>query len=51
MWPTPSTRRYRPALTQALGGTKRWLVDWQQFNSHFFTALQGQPNVMFLSSP
>jgi lipoprotein-releasing system permease protein len=40
--------RYRPALEAALAGTDARLVDWQQLNSHFFTALEVERNVMFL---
>ena len=38
---------YRHELTMRLDGQGR-LVDWQQLNSHFFSALQVERNVMFL---
>ncbi|MFZ1426530.1 MAG: lipoprotein-releasing ABC transporter permease subunit [Geminicoccaceae bacterium] len=38
---------YRRELTARLDGQGR-LVDWQQLNSHFFSALQVERNVMFL---
>ena len=37
----------RPAVFAAAGGSRR-LVDWRQVNSHYFTALQVERNVMFL---
>ncbi len=37
----------RRGLSEAVG-TKARLYDWQQANSHFFTALQVERNVMFL---
>jgi lipoprotein-releasing system permease protein len=36
------------ALIDALGTTNTRLLDWQQSNSSFFTALQVEKNVMFL---
>lgn len=36
------------AVGQALGHTNTRLLDWQQSNSSFFTALQVEKNVMFL---
>ena len=36
------------ALVEALGSTNTRLLDWQQSNSSFFTALQVEKNVMFL---
>ena len=38
---------YRPELVARIEGVGR-LVDWQQLNSHFFSALQVERNVMFL---
>jgi lipoprotein-releasing system permease protein len=38
---------YRDELTAAVGGAGR-LVDWQQANASFFTALKVERNVMFL---
>ena len=35
-------------IVEALGGTATRLLDWQQSNSSFFTALQVERNVMFL---
>ncbi|HEX6142251.1 MAG TPA: lipoprotein-releasing ABC transporter permease subunit [Geminicoccaceae bacterium] len=39
--------RYRPDLLERAGGVGR-VVDWQQTNSQFFTALKVERNVMFL---
>jgi lipoprotein-releasing system permease protein len=39
--------RYRVPVFQAIGGKGR-VIDWQQLNSHFFSALQVERNVMFL---
>ena len=36
------------SVIQALGNTNTRLLDWQQSNSSFFTALQVEKNVMFL---
>lgn len=38
---------YRPAIEQVLPADLR-LVDWKQLNSHFFSALEVERNVMFL---
>ena len=38
--------RYRQVIRAAVGDYR--IVDWQQLNSHFFTALQVERNVMFL---
>ena len=38
---------YRAELVARIEGAGR-LVDWQQLNSHFFSALQVERNVMFL---
>ena len=38
---------YRAGLQRQLDGQGR-LVDWQQLNAHFFTALEVERNVMFL---
>ncbi len=39
-------RHYRRTVRQAAGRYR--VVDWQQLNSHFFTALQVERNVMFI---
>lgn len=41
-------RNIQMNLVDALGGTSTRLLDWQQRNSSFFTALQVERNVMFL---
>ena len=38
----------RPAILDAAGGTPVSLVDWQQANASFFTALKVERNVMFV---
>ena len=38
----------RPAIIEAAGDTRLRIVDWQQANSSFFTALKVERNVMFL---
>jgi lipoprotein-releasing system permease protein len=38
---------YRPGLQERIAGQGS-LVDWQQLNSHFFSALEVERNVMFL---
>lgn len=43
-----NVNKFKKDLTEALGTTDTRMLDWQQNNSSFFTALQVERNVMFL---